>query len=240
MKKRLFKLRLAAFLMAVNLLLTFCLPTSVMAVTELTDTSAQIQNDESEHISVSKDAQSDVLGSVADIELDLSAVPDIVGEQKAKSAGHVRRLYSEEENLNSVVFANSDGTRTAYYFDHPVKYLDSDGNVKDISLEIKQHDKLNGAYASADSRTQTIFSAKMADGILLSDTDVSIKLVPVIASIQGGFAPITPVEAGVSIMSTGSDMSVTESTESPVAELVNNKTVSYMLDSKTSYEYTLT
>ena len=140
--------------MAVNLLLTFCMPTSVMAVTETTDTSTQIRNNEPECVSVSKDTQSDVSGSAAAMELDLSTVPDIVGEQKAKSAGHVHRLYSEEKDLNSVVFANTDGTRTAYYFDHPVKYLDSDGNVKDISLEIKQHDKLNGAYASSDEGTE--------------------------------------------------------------------------------------
>jgi len=43
---------------------------------------------------------------------------------------HVARL-PEEESLNSYVFLNSDGTKTAYYLDEPVKFIDSDGTVRE-------------------------------------------------------------------------------------------------------------
>ena len=233
MKKRLLKLRIAAFLMSIHMLLSLSFSMSVMAVTDI-DGSIQKSDGISENYTIEQDAVVDVT------ELDLSTVPDVVGEEKAKQSGHLLRLYSEEDNLSSVVFANSDGTRTAYYFDHPVKYVDEDGKVKDISLKIKQDDKLNGAYASSDNRIQTVFSAKITDGILLSDTDVSLKLVPELNVIQDGFVPITPVAPETATMSVGSDVSIAPTKISPVAELVDDKTVSYVLDSKTSYEYSLT
>lgn len=65
--------------------------------------------------------------------LDLTTVPEIVGTDTAVDAGHVQRLYEQEEDLYSVVFRNDDGTKTAYYYNHPVKYVDTDGSIKDIS-----------------------------------------------------------------------------------------------------------
>ena len=40
--------------------------------------------------------------------LALSTVPDAVGAEKALAAGHVKRLYSEENSPNEVVFENAD------------------------------------------------------------------------------------------------------------------------------------
>ena len=81
----------------------------------------------------------------------------------------------------------------------------------------------------------------MTDGIMLSDTDVSIKLVPVFNNEQGGLVPITPTPLDVSTISTGSSStSITSQTFSPVAELSDKMTVVYEYDTKTSYEYSLT
>ena len=48
---------------------------------------------------------------------------------------HVKRLNNEED-LNSYVFLNSDGTKSVYIFGDDLKYVDSNGTVreKDISL----------------------------------------------------------------------------------------------------------
>ena len=167
------------------------------------------------------------------MQLDPATVPDIVGTDNAKAAGHVERLYVDESALNTVVFRNADGTKTVYYYDHPVKYIDENGTVKDISLDIESSSKVPGAYVSKDTRSQTVFSAKITDGIILTDTDLSLKLVPVFSSPS---AEITPVVPGVSQMSTAV---VGQASISPTATLSDN-TVVYEYDAKTSYEYTLT
>ena len=47
------------------------------------------------------------------------------------------RVRSEEGNgLNTIVIDNGDGTHTMNLYDHPVKFVNSNGDVEDISLEI--------------------------------------------------------------------------------------------------------
>ena len=54
--------------------------------------------------------------------LDADTVPEIVGYDSAVARTHIARMYEEEgDNLNQVIFLNADGSRTAYYYDHPVK-----------------------------------------------------------------------------------------------------------------------
>ena len=48
------------------------------------------------------------------------------------------RLYEDETDLSEVAYLNTDGTVTKTFYPYPVKYTDKDGNVKDISLDIKE------------------------------------------------------------------------------------------------------
>ena len=170
--------------------------------------------------------------------LDLSTVPDIVGTEKALEAGHIERMYEDEQNLYSVIFRNDDGTKTAYYYDHPVKYVDADGSVKDITLDIEASDTVSGAFVSKDTLTQTSFPEKMTDGISLTDGDVSLKLVPVFDTAAGGLTPITPitpitpVTPGISTSGiiSGED-TYTSAAVSPRAELTDSNSVVYEYDS---------
>lgn len=50
-------------------------------------------------------------------------------------ANHVTRL-TELEDLNTYVFANANGTRTVYYMDENVKFVDAEGNVKEKDIEL--------------------------------------------------------------------------------------------------------
>lgn len=88
--------------------------------------------------------------------LDASSVPDAVGYDNAISNSHVQRLYDDEgEDLNKVVFLNSDGTKTAYFFAYDVKYTDNNGDIKDISLNIESGE--DGAYRSTQTASITTF-----------------------------------------------------------------------------------
>ena len=48
---------------------------------------------------------------------------------------HVARLH-DEETLDTHVYLNNDGSRTLYFYDHPVQYMDAQGKRQDISLDI--------------------------------------------------------------------------------------------------------
>lgn len=119
-KKHLFKT--LSLLLATVMLIPY-MTGVVNAVTTNTDPQVQTETD--------VPASEDVYSSLT---LDPEAVPDIIGEDSATEAGHVRRLYSEEDDLSTVIFQNADGTKTAYYYSYPVKYIDEDGKTKDIPL----------------------------------------------------------------------------------------------------------
>ena len=61
-----------------------------------------------------------------DNEIRNSAILNYIDAKTLASGGHVSRC-PELESLSSYVFKNADGTRTAYFMDHPVKYIASDG-----------------------------------------------------------------------------------------------------------------
>lgn len=63
-------------------------------------------------------------------------VPEFIALSDLTARGTVRRLYGEEEDLNTVLFENNDGTRTAYMYSVPVKYVAPDGTTRDKSTAI--------------------------------------------------------------------------------------------------------
>ena len=126
----------------------------------------------------------DVAAGVATIEdlygaLDAETVPEIVGYQTALSRNHVRRLYEEEGNdLYKLVFLNADGTHTMYLYDYPVKYLDSAGKARDITLDIADGAVSSGGFQTAANAVTTTFAKDMSDGISLSAKNATLSLIP--------------------------------------------------------------
>lgn len=166
------------------------------------------------------------VSSVEDIygELDCETVPEIIGYNYAVSKAHVQRLYAAEgDDLNRVVFLNADGTKTAYIFDFPVKYIDEKGEIKDITLNIADSNTL-GQFETASGSFVTTFSRNSTDGIRLVGNDTILSLVPHIPAKRAGAE-----------LSSSSKI-----TASSIAKRIDNKTVSYDYDSKTTIEYSLT
>ncbi len=139
-------------------------------------------------------------------------IPPAVGEELAAERGHMLRLRASEGNLNTVVFRNQDQTQTMYVFNHPVKYVNTVGEIKDISIEIADSTKEQGAFVTKDAYVQTFFPRDLYDGVTISADDVSIRSVPV--------APASKAASR--------------------AYRVDSETVAYPYGDKTSIEYTLT
>ena len=157
-------------------------------------------------------------------------VPEIVGFETAKSRNHVARAYEkEEDDLNSLVFLNEDGTYTKYIYDYPVKFTDTDGKIKDKSLQVVAD--TNGGYKNTQGSSATLFSEKMADGISLTSGELSASIVPRQPTI------VRP-KPDLSQMASKKLNSLLLSTEK--VNSLDNKTVSYYYNDSTTIEYTMT
>lgn len=62
-----------------------------------------------------------------------SMISKYVSADQFNKASHVKRLSAEEE-LDTYVFLNSDGTKSVYYMDENVKFFDKNGNIKEKML----------------------------------------------------------------------------------------------------------
>lgn len=121
------------------------------------------------------DGQSQNL-SLPDEDRPEAVAPELVEEQK-----HIARLYDKETELDTVIFANQDGTETAYIFDEAVKYLNSDGIITDKSNKLYSTGETNYAYINEDNDIQTSFPIRLsADaGVNLSYGEYSLVMYPV-------------------------------------------------------------
>lgn len=123
-------------------------------------------------------------------EPDAFELPDIIEPAEAEENCYVGRLKDAENDLNTFVFAGSDGTNTMRIYSHPVKYIADDGSVRDISLDIKA--RLGGGFISADHEIITTFKRKLSDGISLTYNDIAVRLVP---QISAGTQPLASLSS---------------------------------------------
>lgn len=141
-------------------------------------------------------------------------LPDIIKDSEFEDSGYVGRITENEPDLNTFVFDNGDGTYTMKVYSHPVKFIDADGEIKDITTDIKA---VSGGFQTADNNIITTFSQKITDGITLECDDIEIKMIPAVSSLTT--ASVNAANAALSS---------------------DGKSVNYLIDSKTSYEYELT
>ena len=99
-------------------------------------------------------------------------------DQDVLEAGkHVARLTAEED-LSSYVFLNRDGSRTVYYMDEPVKFMDGDGIVREKNIDLTA---TTGGYTTTQNDVQLTIPDDPASGIRLSYDGKALSLIP-----QGG------------------------------------------------------
>ena len=209
---------------AMFLIFSICislLPSSVFAISYL---------DESEiGITTNEVYINDVVDEAFDGTLSEADVPEIIGYEGAVAKNHIARLYEDEgSDLNKVVFLNSDGTKTMYLFDFPVKYIDEAGSVEDIQLKISEDIANSGEFLTAANDVITRFSANFTDGISLTGNGTELRLVPVLPTASYG-----------SITTTTTATEIDGSTNI-TAQLIDENTVGYYYDDATTVEYALT
>ena len=79
--------------------------------------------------------------------LSINDIPEVISAECIAENKHVNRLYSEEKDLNTIVFQNRDGGKTIYLFNEPIKYIDNQGNIKDNIIYDPQFSNRDGGYS---------------------------------------------------------------------------------------------
>jgi hypothetical protein len=104
--------------------------------------------------------------------------PEAIEKGLVVENGHVARLYKKESDLRTVIFANKDGTETAYIFDEPVKYIDENGKIVDKSNRLYSVYADEYAYVNKDNDIRTYFPKTLDEksGIKLEYGDISIEM----------------------------------------------------------------
>lgn len=85
--------------------------------------------------------------------------PEIVSQESIEENSHVNRLWEQEQDLNTIIFQNRDGTKTAYHYSDPVKYTDKNGKVKDKKNKLSE--TTNGEYTNAENDINAYFPKKI-------------------------------------------------------------------------------
>lgn len=135
-------------------------------------------------------------------ELSDSDVPELLATEFASENGHVNRLRALEQDLSTVTFQNRDGSNTTYLFSSPVKYVDSDGTIRDksnsLTSAIEDSRFKNGyAYVNQGNDIKTYFPAKIQPerGVALVGSDFVIGLSPMVSSVAPSLSKDSDVSA---------------------------------------------
>lgn len=105
-------------------------------------------------------------------------LPDVLyGAQNTSS--HSRRASELENNLSTIVYENNDETNTMYLFSEPVKYIDSEGVIKDKSTVLIENlvSKSKYKYKNKANQFDLFFPdiINSENGVLFSAEDYQIE-----------------------------------------------------------------
>ncbi len=117
------------------------------------------------------------IGNITETEI-LTEFPEIIAGRITKN--HIQRLNAKEE-LNTIVYANDDGTETVYMFDTNVKYVDSLGNTQDKNTAIQA--STNG-FTNQNNDIRVTFPSDVSEGVKLEYAGFSVRLVPASAETE--------------------------------------------------------
>lgn len=92
----------------------------------------------------------------------------------AVAAGHVNRL-NDEEDMNTLIFANRDNTKTMYYYGENIKYTDENGTVRDKTNKLTYS---NGVYVNENNDINVAIPTSLSSGVTLTYEDIEITMIP--------------------------------------------------------------
>lgn len=181
-------------IISVLLIITLLCPMLLGATTVNANQDTSLYAEESHVSEVESQAHESDLSSeeLKNAVLDQADIPYFVPEKLVAEYDHVKRLYDQEEDLNTVIFQNRNGTKTMYYYPTPIKYYNADGVQCDYDMTIreiskgakKEYQVKNGDYEIRFSEENKVTINK--DGYLISLSALELnKTANTTASLRG-------------------------------------------------------
>ena len=87
-------------------------------------------------------------------------IPSYISFETAKEHKHLRQLEEYRQSLTEIGFVNHDGTCTVYSFPSPIKYIDSNGTVRDFDSNFISTSHGGYAFKNAYNDLTTYYSNK--------------------------------------------------------------------------------
>ena len=148
---------------------------------------ASLQEELESDLSATLGVGEKTLAELQTMTVDSAQIPDVIPLAKAQEKGHVNRLYAQEERLDTVVFQNTDGGKTTYIYNRPVKYVDPvTGEIRDKSLDVTLQS--DGSYSMLDNSVKARFPQSLGNGVAVEYGDYRIVMTPI--SSTAATAPI--------------------------------------------------
>ena len=161
MKKKKVFLKILAFVLVLSLSITVLQPLAVFAEQNINSAETTLEKwVPSEEDMRPPNTKGDLtLEQLETAKLLPEDTPEIVSQDSIEENGHVNRLWEQEQDLNTIIFQNQDGTKTAYHYSDPVKYTDKNGKVKDKKNKLSE--TTNGEYTNAENDINAYFPKKI-------------------------------------------------------------------------------
>ncbi len=105
---------------------------------------------------------------------DNSNISQFVDMEQFTQADHVARLC-DEEKLNTYVFRNRDGSKSVYYMDQDVKFVDDGGTIREKDTTLVRGEK---GYGVRSNDVGLHIPDSAVDGITVSHNSRDVKLIP--------------------------------------------------------------
>lgn len=169
-----------ALLLVFTLLLTF-LPSIPASAEESQQSGASTLTDTTETDTAAAATDGSYISSLATD----CKILNYVDAEVFASHNHVLRL-TEDETLSTYAFLNADGTKTVYYLDEAVKFVDTDGVVQEIDLTLTS---TAGGYTTVHNSFDLTIPTNPSSGVTLLWNGNAVRLIP-----QGGVLRETVVE----------------------------------------------
>lgn len=114
-------------------------------------------------------------------------IPEGISAEQITEKAHVNRLREQEKDLKTVIFQNKSGSKTAYYYNKPVKYLDENGEIKDKSTDISAAIKKLSrqyAYTALENDVKSYFPHRAGNGVKMSFGEYEISFYPLSTNVS--------------------------------------------------------
>ena len=110
---------------------------------------------------INKQAGINENGNFAESILSEDEVSNYIDYEMALKSKHIERLYNEE-TLSTIVYRNADNTKTVYFFDEDIKFVDLNGDVVEKNIELTAKDS---HYTTKQNNVTLKLPGELSDGV---------------------------------------------------------------------------